>query len=485
MTFSSIFFLFFFLPAVLLVYAVTGRSFRNLTLLLFSLVFYAWGEGIYVTLMLGSVVVNYIFGLLIARSATTRSRKVFLTFVILINLIPLVYFKYSEFFLDGIYQVLPFAAGENSYSTRFLHLPIGISFFTFQAMSYVIDVFRKVTPPQKNILDMGLYIAFFPQLIAGPIVRYHDFAGQIKKRVVSIHHCASGIERFVFGLSKKVLLANPLGAVADLVFGLGGDFLTTPTAWMGILCYTLQIYFDFSGYSDMAIGLGRMFGFRFPENFNYPYVSRSIREFWRRWHISLSSWFKDYLYIPLGGSRRGSLWTAFNLVLVFFLCGLWHGANWTFVVWGGLHGLFIVLERGTFGVWLRSSFRLVRHFYALMVICITWVFFRADTIGDAMQFLGVMFRLRFDEAVYPLVAIQLDAHFSWTLIAACLLSMPIYPLLKKNIQRSSRISTAGILSVIYHFGHTPIRLCKIGGLLLASSMSLAAGSYNPFIYFRF
>ncbi len=483
MTFSSIFFLFFFLPAVLTAYAVSGRSFRNLTILLFSLVFYAWGEGIYVTLMLASVAVNYIFGLLIARSVTVRSRKVFLSSAIMINLIPLIYFKYCEFFIEGLYQVLPFISGDNPYSLRSLHLPIGISFFTFQAMSYVVDVFRKVTPPQKNILDMGLYIAFFPQLIAGPIVRYHDFAGQIKKRVVSMHLCAAGIERFVFGLSKKVLLANPLGAVADSVFGLSGDLLTTPTAWLGILCYTLQIYFDFSGYSDMAIGLGRIFGFRFPENFNYPYVSRSIREFWQRWHISLSSWFKDYLYIPLGGNRLGNRRTAENLILVFLLCGLWHGANWTFIVWGGLHGFFIVLEGGKAGKWLQALPRTFQHFYTLVVVGITWVFFRADTLADAVGYFRSMFTMKFTDAMYPLVAVQLDAHFYWTLLVACILSMPVYPQLIKAVK--SRMTSQSALSGMLYFGHVPVRLCKIGGLLLASSMSLAAGSYNPFIYFRF
>ena len=305
MVFSSITFLFFFLPVVLTGYLCVGRRGRNFFLLAASLFFYLWGEQLFVLVMLSSITINYIFGLLIDRAQVQgKTGKSALVGAIVANLTLLAFFKYANFTVANFNIVFAWL-GLAPVHLQEVHLPIGISFFTFQALSYIIDLYRREYPVQKNPLQLGLYISLFPQLIAGPIVRYHDIAGQIKKRRVGLVEFSCGAERFVFGLGKKVLIANPMGQMADQIFSLPGDLLSSGCAWLGIICYTLQIYFDFSGYSDMAIGLGRMFGFHFLENFNYPYISRSIREFWRRWHISLSTWFRDYLYIPLGGNRQG------------------------------------------------------------------------------------------------------------------------------------------------------------------------------------
>ncbi|MGB5708663.1 MAG: MBOAT family O-acyltransferase, partial [Arenicellales bacterium] len=349
MVFSSVLFLFLFLPVVLLLYWVIPNKWRNSFLLIVSLTFYAWGEGLFVGIMLLSIAMNYVFGLAIERG-NARAGRLWVGIAVMANLALLGVFKYANFLVENI-NTLFSSTGIQLITIDQIHLPIGISFFTFQAMSYVIEVHRRVMPAQTNLLNLGLYIALFPQLIAGPIVRYHDIAAQLKTRFVNAGQVAYGIERFVIGLGKKVLIANPMGAVADEIFALPPDSITATVAWTAVACYSLQIYFDFSGYSDMAIGLGRMFGFKFLENFNYPYISQSIQEFWRRWHISLSNWFRDFLYLPLGGNRRGPGRTYFNLLIVFLLCGLWHGASWNFVVWGLLHGSFLVLERiGFLGV---------------------------------------------------------------------------------------------------------------------------------------
>lgn len=482
MVFSSIIFLFCFLPAALLLHALAGRQLRNTVLLAVSLIFYAWGEGTYVLLMLGSIFLNYLFGLLIGRSLAAKKRKFLLTVIVVLNLLPLFYFKYSVFVAEQVTHFLAFLHFDQVMHLDPIHLPIGISFFTFQALSYVIDVYRGTAAPQKNFLDMGLFIALFPQLIAGPIVRYHDIDRQLKKRTVRIEDFSYGVERFVYGLGKKVLLANPMGAMADRIFSLQISELSTAAAWIGIICYTLQIYFDFSGYSDMAIGLGRMFGFRFLENFNYPYISRSIREFWKRWHISLSNWFRDYLYIPLGGNRKGPVRTGFNLVTVFFLCGFWHGASWNFIIWGLCHGLFLVLERGKTGDTLKRFPRMLQHLYALLVVVNAWVFFRAETLEYALGYLGVLYGIHSAPSLYPYVAINLDPVFYCTLAVALLLSTPAYPALVRYLQQAGLgshgqipLATASVLA----------RVSLMGLLLLISSMSLATGAYNPFIYFRF
>ncbi|MDP3479070.1 MAG: MBOAT family O-acyltransferase [Desulfoprunum sp.] len=366
-----------------------------------------------------------------------------------------------------------------------MHLPAGISFFTFQSLSYLIDVYRRTTLPQGNIVHLGLYIALFPQLIAGPIVRYHDVAQQILKRYVHIEMFAEGIERFIWGLSKKVLIANPLGKMADIIFSQPVENLSSPVAWLGISSYTLQIYFDFSGYSDMAIGLGKMFGFTFLENFNYPYVSRTLREFWTRWHISLSTWFRDYLYIPLGGNRGSAARTAFNLITVFFLCGLWHGASWNFVIWGLFHGTFLLLERGRFGRFLKNLPQPLLHIYVLLVVMVAWVFFRAETVSQALVFLQKMFDFSLQNRLSPDVLTHLTSHFFVVFVLAVVFSLPVRQALAKIAKTGFPVGSG------YAQGRVVAPLAQgltIGmyfTILLLVTMNLATGSYNPFIYFRF
>jgi alginate O-acetyltransferase complex protein AlgI len=484
MVFSSPIFLFLFLPIVLLVYLTFGRKFRNLILLAASLVFYAWGENIFVLLMLVSIFVNYISGLLIDGSHRRgKSGTVPLFFAVTANLGLLCFFKYANFLTDNLNILLaklqfpPLVLEE-------VHLPIGISFFTFQALSYVIDVYRRESPAQKNLVNIALYISLFPQLIAGPIVRYHDIANQIANRKTRINDFSSGVQRFIIGLSKKVLLANVLGRTADYIFSLPPDKIPASLAWLGAVSYTLQIYYDFSGYSDMAIGLGRMFGFQLLENFNYPYISRSIREFWRRWHISLSAWFRDYLYIPLGGNQKGPARTYANLIIVFFLTGLWHGASWTFVAWGLFHGFFLVFERVRPGKYLLGIMpAFVQHLYVLLIVTIGWVFFRAETFSHAFSYIRAMVDFSTPPLYNSQLFLNLNNEFYAVLIIALVCSAPVYNFVAKKLQEwdgytypgSSLVSS--VLSIC--------NICFLSFIFLYSIASLMGGSYNPFLYFRF
>lgn len=482
MVFSSITFLFFFLPITLLVYFCSSNL-KNVALLSISLLFYAWGEGLYVLLMLASIVANYVTGLLIGNAETTRRAKIFLALSLLFNFSLLCFFKYGMFLVENLNHIL-----ETVYISQIkltnIHLPIGISFFTFQAVSYNFDVYRKQTAPQRSLVNLGLYISLFPQLIAGPIVRYHNIAKSLTNRVVTAYDFSSGIKRFLFGLSKKVLLANPLGSVADKIFDLPATELTTPLAWLGACCYTLQIYYDFSGYSDMAIGLGRMFGFRFLENFNYPYIAKSIRDFWRRWHISLSSWFRDYLYIPLGGNRKGRLRTYINLLVVFFLCGLWHGASWTFICWGLYHGAFLIIERTTIGNLVEKTWLPLRHITTLLIIIVGWVIFRSDTLSGAIDFIKIMFYLT-EGAERELVGIYLDEKLITELVFAILFTAPLTLLFRENVKRViANFSDPKVQSLLTSCLAT-VQLVLLGSLTYFTVISLSAGVYNPFIYFRF
>src|SRR5215469_14568338 len=381
MVFSSPIFLFLFLPITLGVYFLLPWRARNLWLLGVSLVFYGWGEPKFVLVMLASIVINFLLALWIDHARKRGGGRLPLTAAVVANIGLLAIFKYTDF-ITGNLNALLAQLHVSPLALTGIALPIGISFFTFHALSYVIDVYRGEAPAQRNPFTIGLYISLYSQLIAGPIIRYHDVAEQLDKRSVERADFAYGVERFVVGLGKKVLLANTLAVPADLIFSIPGEQLTLPVAWLGLACYTLQIYFDFSGYSDMAIGLGRMLGFRFKENFNYPYVSQSMTEFWRRWHISLSSWFRDYLYVPLGGNRISNARTYFNLCVVFLLCGLWHGAAWTFVAWGAAHGALLVIERLGLGRVLARAPRPVRHAYVLAAVMATWVLFRSNDLGS-------------------------------------------------------------------------------------------------------
>jgi alginate O-acetyltransferase complex protein AlgI len=479
LVFSSITFLFAFLPLTILLYFIVGKALRNILLLSASLFFYAWGEGIYVLLMLGSIAINYGIGFYLGRVKERRYRKRAVAFGIILNLLLLGIFKYTNWFVDIIAGIIP-SLESTDLLVDPIHLPIGISFFTFQALSYIIDVYRNDTKAQNNPFHLGLYIASFPQLIAGPIVRYNQVAQQIVERQHSFTLFASGVERFVFGLAKKVLIANQMGLMADLIFVQDYTQLSPGIAWLGIVCYTLQIYFDFSGYSDMAIGLGRMFGFQFTENFNYPYIARSMQDFWKRWHISLSTWFRDYLYIPLGGNRDGDKKTYRNLFIVFLLCGLWHGASWNFVTWGLIHGTFLALERKTLKHFLNGLTPILRHCYTMFIVINAWVFFRIEDMSDAFDYMGAMYFLNDSADSFNLqISNNLNSLFFFALVLGLLFCLPLVQYLKE--------STATLLhgrSYSSLIGETA-KTCILVSLLYLCVSFLAVNSYNPFIYFRF
>lgn len=404
---------------------------------------------------------NHFFGRLIDHPSTNN--KLIVTFGIVFNLIPLFFFKYITFFANELGYEL----------TSDIHLPLGVSFFTFQAISYLIDVYRKETNAEKSMVKIGLYIALFPQLIAGPIVRFKTICDQISHRIHSQEQFIAGIERFVFGLSKKLLIANPLGFVADEIYALPISQIDSNLAWVAAISYTLQIYFDFSAYSDMAIGLGKMFGFKIAENFNYPYIAQSIQDFWRRWHISLSQWFKDYLYIPLGGNRQGNVRTYANLIIVFVLCGLWHGASWSFIIWGLYHGLFLVLERLGLRQLLLSLPKFLRHIYTLLVVIFGWVFFRIEDISDAFTIQGRMLMLN---DIGPV----LYSHHYFT-SPLFFLALTLGVLMSTSVARSLVFINHQKLTA----GKMNMRNVLITLLLFINFAVISASTYNPFIYFRF
>ncbi len=468
MLFSSAIFVFLFLPVTLLAYQLLNHRLKNILLLIASLLFYAWGEPVYVLLMCLSIVINYVAGLFIGSDEPKKSKQALIA-GISINIGLLIYYKYFWFITQNINELF----GWNIGTSNPLPLPIGISFYTFQAMSYLVDVYRRQVQAQKSIINLGLYISLFPQLIAGPIVRYKDVSSQIMKRQVSLDGFVEGIQRFIIGLGKKVLLANTMGELADKIFAFPLPATTAGVAWLGVICYAFQIFFDFSGYSDMAIGLGKMFGFTFLENFNYPYISKSLREFWRRWHISLSTWFRDYLYIPLGGNRLSPRRTFFNLLFVFFITGLWHGAEWTFVVWGLFHGCFLLLERGPFGKWLDRAWAPIQHAYVLLVVLVAWVFFRASSLPQAFGYIRVMAGMG-NQKGYPFELQEFMNTITWTALAlSVLFSLPL-----ENLKNwTGPLALEGSFKLI--------RMCFLLLIFLLSLSAIASDTYNPFIYFRF
>ncbi len=483
MVFSSPLFLFLFLPVVLGLHLLfRGVLARNLLLLLVSIVFYAWGEVYFVWLILASTLVNYLFGLWMHQHQGNPRSKFILALAISLNLSVLVFFKYANFLVENLNLVLADFRLE-PFHLRPVHLPIGISFFTFHALSYVVDIYRRERQADQNPINVALYIFFFPQLIAGPIIRYGFIAKEIVQRTVSLEGFAEGIRRFVLGLAKKVLIANVLAVPVDAIFKLPASEVTSGLAWLAAICYTLQIYFDFSGYSDMAIGLGRMFGFHFPENFNYPYIARSLKDFWARWHISLSTWFRDYLYIPLGGNRGSAMRTGFNLLTVFLLCGLWHGASWAFVVWGLFHGVFLVLERTRFGSWLRKLPVPVQHGYTLLVVVISWMFFRAETFSGALTFLAAMGGAGAAVPGKPL-ALYVNHHLLTALVAGVIFALPVWKWLHQIKLRLTAPEASRVAMAAQRAGAFAEPLVLLV-LLVLSAAALAAGTYNPFIYFRF
>lgn len=472
MLFSSTIFLFAFLPLVLITYYIVPRKLRCLVLFVFSLVFYAWGEPVYIGLMIASTIVAYITGIFADKNRKEGQSKavplISLLAAIVWNIGLLLFFKYTDFFIgaaNGIFGTDIKLLG--------LALPIGISFYSFQTLSYVIDVYRGEVASQKNFLYLATYVALFPQLIAGPIVRYKDIADQLSNRRETIDNFSDGVRRFCIGLGKKVILANNIGALFDTISGSAQSEMSVAASWLGIIAYTFQIYFDFSGYSDMAIGLGKMFGFDFLENFNYPYISDSITEFWRRWHMSLSSWFRDYVYIPLGGNRKGKLRQCVNIMIVWFLTGFWHGANWNFMLWGVYFGVILLCEKLFMLKLIDKAPRFVRHVYALLLIVIGWGIFAYEDTSALVQNFRNMFGLN----GLPLINHQTVfwlAQNAVLIVVLCIASTPVF----KKAMGQLQLNVPKFYSCVC----VPVACAAV---LAVSVAYLAGNSFNPFLYFRF
>lgn len=466
MVFSSIPFLYYFLPVVILAYIAVPKLLKNTVLLLFSLIFYAWGEPRYVFLMLVTIAINYILGILIEKFRGRKLSKAFMTASVVLCIGFLAYFKYADFFIENFNK-----ATDLSIKLLNIALPIGISFYTFQILSYTIDVYRGNVSAQKNPITLATYVALFPQLIAGPIVRYVDIERELSERTHSFEKISQGISRFIIGLSKKVILANTLGELCE-AFQISGD-KSILFYWLFVFAYMLQVYFDFSGYSDMAIGLGRIFGFNFLENFNYPFISKSITEFWRRWHMSLGSWFRDYVYIPMGGNRvnRGRL--LFNILTVWMLTGFWHGAEWNFIVWGLYFGVMLTFEKLLLAKYIKKL-KVAGHIYLLFFVSISFAIFSAGSMTQALSYVGGMFGannipLWSGELLYNLKS------YGFVLVIAAVAATPIPKLIIKGLCQRKAFSTAwGIIQI-------PVLI----GLLILSTAYLADGAFNPFLYFRF
>ena len=471
MVFSSVIFLFSFLPIFLICYYVAPQRMKNVILFLGSLFFYAWGEPIYIFLMLFSTISDYIHGLLISRCRRKRNARFFLISSIVINLGVLGFFKYADFVIQSINGI----AG-TSIPLLNLPLPIGISFYTFQTMSYTIDVYRKETKVQKNLLDFAVFVTMFPQLIAGPIVKYRQVADKLHDRKVDVYAVSYGLRRFVVGFAKKVLIANNTGLLWTEISSMDLGEMKALTAWLGIVAYAFQIYFDFSGYSDMAIGLGSMLGFDFPENFNYPYIASSITEFWRRWHISLSSWFKEYVYIPLGGNRKGIKRQLLNILIVWALTGIWHGAGWNFLCWGMWFALFLILEKLFLGKVLSYLPKMIGRWYMFAVVLVSWVFFEVPNIDQIQQYLMAMFGMNGAGLIDGYMFYLLKGN-AVLLIISAIGSTPIFARIAKKMRDSQKgpiLALYGVLEKVI----LPV-------LLLLSIAYMVEASYNPFLYFRF
>jgi len=479
MVFSSPVFLFCFLPWVLLLFFVCPHALRTALLFVASLAFYAWGETFYVFFLLASIFANWLIALALAATPSERGRRALLALAATGNLGALAYFKYAGFLAANLGWVTTHL-GLPAVPVLSTHLPIGVSFITFEAISYVVDVHRGTIAARRNPIHVGFFMSFFPHLIAGPVLRFSNVAGPLHRPTVTLALFESGVRTFIIGLAKKVLVANTVSRVADQVFGLHAPALSAGAAWSGVVCYAIQIYYDFSGYTDMAIGLGRMFGFELPRNFDRPYAATSIRDFWRRWHITLSSWFRDYLYVPLGGNRVAPWRQYANLFTVFLLCGLWHGASWTFVAWGAFHGFFLVIERLAPGRALRSLWRPLQHTYAMLVVLFSWTVFRSESLEQAWSFLRAMVGAGVaGSGVRDLWLNDLDPEIALTLLVAIpLATLPIADWLRQLEARWPRRSWE---RDVLAFGRTASLLL----LFLASAAYLASGTHNPFIYFRF
>ena len=444
-------------------------------LLIASLIFYAWGEPILVFLMISSIIFNFFYGNFLNKYKSTH--KYTLPVGILINLLPLMLFKYGDFFVVNLNTLISSVGMTYAFPETGFLLPVGISFYTFQTISYLVEIVRGTIRSSNNFINFALYVTFFPQLVAGPIVRYAQISKELVSRELTLTSFYAGLERFIGGLFKKVVIANTLSVIADTIFGLNTDILYPSLSWVGILAYTFQIYYDFSGYSDMAIGLGKMLGFDFPENFNFPYISRSIKEFWSRWHITLSSWFRDYVYIPLGGSRKGITRQLVNIGIVFLLTGLWHGASWNFVIWGGYYGVFLMIEKLLSKNDLSNRLPYLSWFVTMFIVIIGWVLFRADTIAHATQFLNSMFFIGESQRIYTVREIVNKYELTIFAIAIFFSVSPIQ-IIKGIYEQSPRFQT------ILNFSQK-IKPLVIIALFLLAVMRVAGSTHNPFIYYRF
>lgn len=494
MEFSSLIFLFLFLPIFLLFFFLLKKEAHNSFLVIASLFFYSWGEGRYLLLLLISILANYFFAKWIDRAASKKIAKFLFISAVSFNLGLLIIFKYANFIASNL---------NISLTKNPIHLPIGISFYTFLAISYLVDVYRKTLPAQRNVLDFALYISFFPKLVTGPLTLYHDFAPQLAlKREVTLDDFSYGIRRFIFGLGKKVLIADAVGKAAGQVFSLPAQHLTAGLAWLGIICYTLQIYFDFSGYSDMAIGLGRMLGFKIPENFNYPYMAKSIKDFWTRWHISLAKWLRDYLFLPLAYAILRKIkkerlfkvkaegWAYYiGTFFTFLLCGIWHGANWTFFFWGGYYGVLLVLEQAGLRKFLKKNvWSPVRLLFCQLLVIIGWVFFRSPNLVYAFSYLKALAGFGTGDGLMYYPALYLNAEIIFFMLLGIIGSFPLFPVMKSWYEkREKRLQEIGasIRLKTWTLSYAIVNSVYLTFILLASAMIMAGGTYQPFIYFRF
>ncbi|MBI3519312.1 MAG: MBOAT family protein [Bacteroidetes bacterium] len=469
MVFSSVIFLFWFLPLSLLFYYIVQPKFRNSILLLFSFVFYAWGGFEMLSIVLTSIMCNYLTGLLLQKSTTENKSKWVLGSGIFVNLLFLGYYKYANFFIDNYNVILKHYEVQPVLMDKII-LPLGISFYTFHGISYIVDVYRKDVSAQKNPFDLALYFSFFPQLIAGPIIRYKDVHFQLRDRQIDLELFSEGIKRFIIGLGKKVLIANLVGRIPEIVFKMPENELNAYWSWLAIIAATVQVYLDFSGYSDMAIGLAKLFGFQFKENFNYPFMARSMKDFWTRWHISLSSWFRDYVYIPMGGNKKGIPRTYFNISLVFLLTGFWHGASWSFVLFGAFHGLLVMIEKLGFDRLLDKMPRFLTSIYVFSVVSFGIIFFSIDNLQHIGYFYQSLFQLKTPDT-YHTINMYLTNEWFIVLIIGLLVSFPTAEYILEKIKNPFFKKSAETLFII--------------SIFILSISELANTSYNPFIYFRF
>ena len=496
MLFNSLIFIYLFLPLSLLVYYLTNNSYKNLVLLLSSWVFFAWGGISYSSLLIASTLINYFTGIWIGNSQHKKKRRGILIAGVLLNLLPLILFKYTGFFTETM-NVLTSVFRIKAVTVAHFILPLGISFYSFKAISYLMSVYRNECSPQKNYIDLALFISIFPEVIAGPIDRYRSLEPQLKVREYSFELMASGIRRFALGLGKKVLIANTLAIAVDEIFLRPPDTLSLPVAWLGAITYSLQIYFDFSGYTDMAIGLGRMFGFTFMENFNLPYISKNVKEFWQRWHISLSNWLRDYLYLPLAystsrklkeysylGIRADYIIYIIATMVTFTVCGFWHGAAWGFIVWGALHGIFLVFEQLGLRKFLKHRMPFIQHLYLLIFITLSWVVFRSPNLGYAFQYVGVMLGIHGAPANWTALGEYFNPGFLIALIFAVAGSASLLQRLSKLSVKAFAIENKAFRGLSVNFFEISAILIVLVMLLL-SSLFILAGTNNSFIYFQF